>query len=405
MLRGSSLRSQGAAKIRNETPLRIAGEPYHFPELDGIRGLAILGVLIAHGVMVLGVMPHNRMGRGLATILVPGWGGVDLFFTLSGFLITGILLRARSRHHYFSSFYMRRILRIFPIYYLYLGACTIAAHFWAIVAAWLPVGFSGRFPFFIYLQNWPIFWPNWEAMPSIWGVFWSLAVEEQFYMIWPAVVRFIKLRALLIVCIVGFLLGWPERALMIHEVGFKFGIMQWPFSRLDGLFLGAAIAIYREIYGRVIPLRWATISFLVGAGFFVGLAIADRGQLASGNGRTLYEVAVTAFALMSGGLIVASQHRIEWLHRVLTARPLVHAGRLSYGMYVYHLMVYELITLARWRLGIGEAGPHSSLVRAIVYIAMSVLLVAGVAELSFRFIETPFLRLKRFFPSPAALVS
>jgi peptidoglycan/LPS O-acetylase OafA/YrhL len=181
--------------------------------------------------------------------------------------------------------------------------------------------------------------------------------------------------------------------------------MQWPFSRLDGLFVGAAIALYREIYGRVVPLRWAAISFAAGAGLFLWITVVHGEEVRSGNGVHVWRTGVTAFALMSGGLIVATQHRVGWLHRVLTIRPLVVAGRLSYGMYVYHLLVYAILALLR-RAFIAPTGqPASNIVGAVLYIALAILVVTGVAELSFRFIETPFLRLKRFFPSPAAPVA
>jgi len=323
---------------------------------------------------------------------------------LSGFLITGILLRSRNRPHYFRSFYMRRVLRIFPIYYLFLVVTILAARFSWVIAASIPASFLERTSYFLYLQNWPVFWRDWVGMTSLWGAYWSLAVEEQFYMIWPAVLRFVNLRTVGVCCIVGFLLGWPERVYMVHHVGLLFGLMQWPFSRLDGLFVGAAIAIYRERNGRAVPLRWAAIAFISGAAIFLWLFLLHVGELSSGNGIHVWGIGVTGFALMSGGLIVATQHRIGWLHRILTVRPLILAGRISYGMYVYHLFLYRLIeSLRRHTTSAGQ--PCSSVLVALLYIAFAILIVAGIAELSFLFIETPFLRLKRFFPSPAAPVS
>jgi peptidoglycan/LPS O-acetylase OafA/YrhL len=108
---------------------------------------------------------------------------------------------------------------------------------------------------------------------------------------------------------------------------------------------------------------------------------------------------------MSGGLIVGTQHRVGWLHRVLTVRPLIEAGRLSYGMYVYHLILYRAIVAIKRHYTASAGRPPSNIVETFLYFAFAVFLVTGIAELSFRFIETPFLRLKRFFPSPAAPVS
>jgi peptidoglycan/LPS O-acetylase OafA/YrhL len=391
-------------RIQDEPAGTITADSRHQPELDGVRGLAILGVLLSHGFHFLGVVPRTPAGDALATIFVPGWGGVDLFFTLSGFLITGILLRARSREKYFLPFYMRRVLRIFPIYYLFLTLTLLVANATKsqTLATFAPKGFQNWAPYFFYLQNWPVFWQNWGAMGTLWGAYWSLAVEEQFYLVWPAVVRFVDLRYIFIFCIGGFLLGWPERAYMIRHIGLNFGIMQWPFSRLDGLFVGAYIAIYREIYGRPVPLRWAVTTFVAGAGLFLWITAVNTEEIRSGNGVHIWRTGVTAFALMSGGLIAATQHHVAWLRRILTIRPLLVAGRLSYGMYVYHLLVYAIFG---WLRSHFTDRPASNIVVAILYIALAILLVTGVAELSYRFIEAPFLRLKRFFPAPPAPVS
>ena len=131
------------------------------PELDGIRGLAILGVLCSHVVGLSGILNGNSpslLEKLLSHAAVPMWGGVDLFFVLSGFLITGILLRTKTSKNYFSSFYTRRVLRIFPIYYLALTLSLIAGRFSANIAGMLPPWSSWRLSYFFYLQNWPIFW-------------------------------------------------------------------------------------------------------------------------------------------------------------------------------------------------------------------------------------------------------
>jgi peptidoglycan/LPS O-acetylase OafA/YrhL len=375
----------------------------HAPELDGVRGLAILGVLLAHGVDFLHVVPHTLAGIVITTMFVPGWGGVDLFFTLSGFLITGILLRARESPRYFSSFYMRRILRIFPIYYLYLVVTVLVAHVSPSMAQKIPTGFVERMSYFLYLQNWPVFWSSWAGLTTLWGAYWSLAVEEQFYMVWPAVLRFVNLRTVGVLCMAGFALGLPERMYMMHHHPNLFGVMQWPFSRLEGLLLGAAIAIYRQVRGRAVPLNWGFFSFMAGVWIFVWLVLFHTPELATGNGFHLWGIGVTGYVLMSGGLIVATQHRIKWLDRILTIRPLLVLGRLSYGMYVYHLSVYLFIASVRQRY-LGAERP-STIFGAVITIGLAILLVTGVAELSFRFIETPFLRLKRYFPSPSAPVT
>lgn len=392
-----------------ESPsVKIPGESRHFPELDGIRGLAISMVLIAHGVDFLRIVPgkgepgFSTWGKLALQVGLQGWGGVDLFFTLSGFLITGILLRARSKPNYFSSFYARRALRIFPIYYFALVAFLLVAHVSGTVASRLPVGPHGVASYFFYLQNWPCFWQSWAGLTGLWGVYWSLAVEEQFYMVWPTVVRFVPLRAILLICIAGFAAGWPVRLFLVHHHGLFIGVMQSPFSRLDGLFLGAAIALYREIYGRAVPMRWAVASLLVGCALILYVVLIHPDEL-FGSGSHIWSAGVTAFALIAGGMVAASHYRPPVLHRILTTRWLLFSGRISYGMYVYHLAVYTVVS-HEWVVLLKRYDLSLSPLRAAVVLAIAIAAVTVVSALSFRFFETPFLRLKRFFPSPAAPV-
>lgn len=377
----------------------------HLPALDGVRGIAILLVLLSHGVDFLGPVPKSLPGKLWPEILsvtfLPGWGGVDLFFTLSGFLITGILLRSKGSRTYFSSFYARRVLRIFPIYYLFLLASLAGPLLYKPFVLWLPQHPLERISYFLYLQNWPVFWQSWAGMTGLWGVYWSLAVEEQFYLIWPTLIRIFRPRTMLALCLFGFALGLPERAALIHHFGLQFGIMQLPFSRLDGLFLGAAIALYRELFGRVVPPRIAAIAFSIGAALYLWIAAFHHHQL-EGIGAELWTIAPTSFVLMSAGLIAAIESRPPLLMRILSFRPLLLAGRYSYGMYVYHLLFYFALQKIWTHVVAPRIGYH--LVTSLAYIGFTIALVTAAAALSFRFIETPFLRLKRFFPSPAAPV-
>ena len=388
--------------------LPYSAEPRHQPELDGIRGLAILAVLLSHGAVLLGVLPrytpHPKWVTLFAYVMIPGWGGVDLFFVLSGFLITGILLRSRMRPTYFRSFYARRVLRIFPIYYLFLTLMLAAAQVSPGFRALIPSTRKEIVSYFLYLQNWPLFWPNLLGMTSLWGSFWSLAVEEQFYLVWPTVVRFVSIPAMLTLCCIGFLAGTPVRWAVIHwYTGVHVGELQMPITRLDGLFLGAACALYREYRGRPVPLRWARWSFAAGAAMMLQIAVFHVREL-YGTEIHISTYGVTGFALMSAGLVAASQHRVGWLDRFLASRPLRIAGRYSYGMYVYHLLIYVGMAALARRMAPATNG-ELNLVAALLYIALTILVVTGVAALSFHLIETPFLRLKRLFPSPPPPVS
>jgi peptidoglycan/LPS O-acetylase OafA/YrhL len=385
-------------------PTPIAGESRHLPELDGVRGIAIFAVLISHGVGSLRLVPQDTAwGLAVSRTLIPLWGGVDLFFTLSGFLITGILLRSRSRSSYFRSFYARRALRIFPIYYgflifqLCLGMMSPEFH------RFLPATVAERVSYFFYLQNWPVFWVSWAGMTGIASIYWSLAVEEQFYMVWPAVIRWVRPRLLLGICVAGFLLGWVERWVMIRHVGLQFGLMEWPFSRLDGLFLGASLALYQHVAGRRTPMAWAAGLFAAGAVLYGSVAVLHPEELQAA-GRHLWTIGVTGFALMSAGMIAAAQHRPRWLHAVLTLRPLVAAGTYSYGMYVYHLLIYTVVAsgVSHWIVPRFGAYPNPLIGFAVIVAAIA--LSMGVAFVSFEVVETRILSLKRYFPSPSAPV-
>ena len=381
----------------------------HFPELDGIRGVAILMVLVAHAADFLGVFPgpgQPGYGRGwkiVQHILLQGWGGVDVFFVLSGFLITGILLRARKRDNYFTSFYARRALRIFPIYYLMLSVTLFLGHVSHTFSALLPPHIRGKVPYFLYLQNWPWFWRSWAGMTGLWGVYWSLAVEEQFYMVWPTLVRFVNLPLIMFLCILGTLAEPLIRGLMFHQYGLQLGIMQAPFTRLDGLFLGAIVALYRELTGKPVSLRWACVSVVAGLGI-LGYIGAFYSRELGGSGPHIWTLGSTGFALIAAGLIAASHYRPKVLHAVLTWRPLLTAGKLSYGMYVYHVVIYwALATYVFSKLGVGLTG--TKLIGfAAGSMCAAMALATVVAAVSFRYLETPFLMFKRHFPSPAARV-
>ena len=167
------------------------------PALDGVRGLAILAVL-AHQLCLDGY-PMNSTVKHLLLPFEAGWIGVQLFFVLSGFLITGVLLETRHAQNYWSSFFMRRSLRIFPLYYVLLlvtfvvvprlvdvSAATLAEHG---NAAW----------YWLYASNWMVLGPVKEVETL--GHCWSLAVEEQFYLLWPFVVRMFGNRGLARACV------------------------------------------------------------------------------------------------------------------------------------------------------------------------------------------------------------
>lgn len=381
----------------------------HLPELDGIRGLAILGVLCSHVAGMSGVLSINSPApweKVLLHITIPLWGGVDLFFVLSGFLITGILLRTNESKKYFSSFYMRRMLRIFPIYYLALTSCVVLGHFLGALNNLLPAWTSSKVAYFIYLQNWPVFWHGGKTMTGIWGVYWSLAVEEQFYFAWPLIIFLCSGKTLLRVCALAVPCAVALRIYLYYAYfGNEFGLLQLTSSRVDGLLMGSICAIYMYTHKKPLPMQWIIAAGISGSVVIGSIALWDRVELVA-TGKWMGLIGSTAFALLSLALIGASQHPLPWLKRILTLGWLRSAGKYSYGMYVYQLFLIHAIRsyLPNAKSGDFRDGlPFSFAVKMLVLFA-EILLVYLAAKLSFELVEKRFLNLKRYF-EPAGNVA
>ncbi len=375
----------------------------HLPELDGIRGLAILGVLCSHGAGLTGLfLNHNFSSELFRYCMVPLWGGVDLFFALSGFLITGILLRTRTTENYFRSFYARRVLRIFPIYYLVLTATLIAGHFVASLGEGLPPTHLWRFAYFLYLQNWPPFWDGQKIMGGLWGVYWSLAVEEQFYFVWPLLVYFMPLKSIYRVCFFGFVCALPLRILLSYfYFGGEFGLAQITSSRIDGLFLGAACALYMYQFRQPVPMKWIKPALAGGVAIMAYIVLFHHRELV-GTSVWILTFGITGYALLSASLVALSQHHIPALQRLLTAGPLRVLGKYSYGIYVYHLLIF--LSMSR------VLNHHPEFVARLNFPERLVILLAEggivflIAKLSYDQFESRFLRLKVLF-KPRSTVS
>ncbi len=294
----------------NGTPQR--SRPY-FPVLDGVRALAALMVIVCHFCQQSAIQGPWIFGQT----------GVDLFFVLSGFLITTILLLAPTRDwHEVRTFYIRRTLRIFPLYY---GFLIVSAAFGYIHSLW----------FWLYLQNIPFKLGIPISGP---GHFWSLAVEEQFYLVWPALV-FLLPRQWLIKTLWGIVaVALLFRILMegfhLHSA---FLIV---FSRFDGLAAGALLAAY---YQRGI-LQRHRLRLLILAAFSV-VAIGMDWWAFHGQGNGWHEASkftlVTSFYASAVGYLLISGPTLT--SRMLCWKPLRYVGKVSYGLYVLHPIVFHFV--------------------------------------------------------------
>ena len=367
----------------NSTAFEPLNSSKKLPALDGIRGIAILLVLCFHSGLILrasGPVQHlfSEVARSC-------WCGVDLFFVLSGFLITGILLDTRDSRHHFRNFYMRRVLRIFPLYY---G-----------VILWLFLqnpDFPDQIWYWLYLQNWgPVF--GGSTPPMVVQPFWSLAVEEQFYLVWPFAIFFLNRRYTGYFCAFTFLVALVARCIAQFQSVDPMDIYTVTIFRLDTLSAGALIAVWMRD-----KRQWENLNRLVTPCLTVsGLALVvviifDGGFLI--EGRVNQTIGYSLFAIvcaLSIATVVMNRPVIQPLKRVLEFGLLRHFGNRSYAIYIFQMMV--LIPLNQLYLLYWKEVDVSGW-RGFCIFGAGVVITLLLAEISWHCYEKQFLKLKRFFP-------
>jgi len=366
----------------------------HVPVLDGVRGLAIIAVLARHVSYVF--VQHGHVTRWFLPVFQFGGWGVDLFFALSGFLITGILIETRSAVNRASSFYGRRVLRIFPIYYLMIAIVFIGEHFspWLKSAANLQ-SVPDHFAYLFYFQNFIPMWHHGLFPESIIGPFWSLAIEEQFYLLWPMVVWHLSPRSIVKVCTGALCAALTLRLILVPSFGAGIWIMAFTPTRADGLFVGAALAAIFAIKGefpKPLLVGMATVGF-ISLGSIPLFGPAREVWLA---GRLMIMIGITGLALLCGALIAFSlTYDQSILAKIFKMGWLRSFGKYSYGMYVYHMTIYSGVeSLLTSRFGVHYPLPTGY---GLIYFFALVGLTYGLAWLSFNLYESRFLALKRKF--------
>jgi peptidoglycan/LPS O-acetylase OafA/YrhL len=352
------------------------------PELDGLRALAVLSVIASH------YWPEQK-----ATWW--GWMGVDLFFVLSGYLITGILLDTRGSASYFGTFYARRLLRILPPYYLLLAlyACSVYSYEgrsfsmrWLAFAMFLNSYFDHGM-----LLGW---FPRPPAVLLGLGVLWSLSVEEQFYLLWAPIIRYVRGRSLNWI-VAGSILLCPILRSIAHKTGEAVEYFRFP-HRLDALMFGAAVVLFlrskrfslqkkARLLSAAVPVSLAALIW-----FSLATNLADRTRI--DFARFGYSLVGIACASLVGYAVVKSGRR-SLVCEILRNRILRAVGRVSYVAYLIHLPVrYEVNLL------IASAGV-TGLSRKILSNLTGLVVTFVIADLSWNWLERPTLRLKdRYFP-------
>jgi peptidoglycan/LPS O-acetylase OafA/YrhL len=342
----------------NSPPPRQA----YYWQLDLLRGVAVLAVIAFH-------FGHHLPGTWLAHATEFGWCGVDLFFVVSGFLITGILLHARAQSGYFRNFYARRILRIWPLYFALLGMFLVVLP--RLAPATMAAATSSARPawaFVLFVQN--LFTAGQVIGPL--GVTWSLAIEEQFYFVWPLLIFYLPEKQLwrLLWCVLA---AEPLLRLVLILTGSHLAQYTNTATRLDGLAAGCLLSLaMRQLPLQVLRRR---------AKQLLAPAIALALVCGMFSARWLL---FSALAVAFASLIALS----VTTRRFPSSRFLNFTGRISYGLYLLHLPVMDVLAIPRIR-------PH--LHGTIGYLIASLAGMYALATLSFYAFEKPILRYKRHF--------
>jgi len=361
----------------------------HLDALDGIRGIAVLMVL-AHNLNA--VSDTTSLSRRLYDVAAGwGWLGVQLFFVLSGFLITGILLDTRDSEGYYRAFVVRRALRIFPLYYAVLLVAFVAL---PLVAGVVVPGSEHQIWLWLYVENWMA--PFGREVEGF-SHFWSLSIEEQFYLVWPFVVLFAERRRLVQIGVGLVVLGLVSRvALLFGTAAGPKAAYMFTVCRIDALALGALAAIaYRDeaFSARFVKararIRWGLVAVTMLT--VLGTKGAPRiGVLTQTYGYTLF--GLVAAALTFDAALVHDPE--DWLLRAWSWAPLRSIGKYSYAMYVVHLPLH--LALGRPWL-VARVGEDIGVGIALAYFVVGSAVTYLVALALYHLLEKHFLRLKKHF--------
>lgn len=358
-----------------------AAAPEHMPQLDGLRAVAVAAVAISHWT------PNFMVG------IVPWGTGVQLFFVLSGFLITGILLRSRpadvglSLGEVLQVFYARRFLRIFPLFY---GVLALA-----LIFAVGPI--RETWPWHVsYLSNWYYARHGHEdAITDPFLHLWSLSVEEQFYLLWPLVALVAGRRALWIILLATIAGSMLCRLAVAH---FATGITSLRYltpNCMDALAVGGLVAHVRHYRGDASVRRTAWWLAIVG---FLGLVVSMVPLARLTNHADAHRVGHTFLVIFYGAIVAWAALGFRNLPGWLLSLGLVrYLGRISYGLYVYHYFAPWVVAAVAAPLG-ASALLGSRPAQLATYTAFTL----GAAVLSWHLYELPLNRLKRHFTYPRA---
>ncbi len=356
----------------------------HIPALDGVRGLAILSVtLYRFGNETI----HEGITTGLmAKIFEAAESGVDLFFVLSGFLITGVLLDAKTKPNFFKTFFVRRSLRIFPLYFTSLVIFLFIVPFALRGKQPFPEAYANQAYLWTYLTNIRMSVSNSWCFGYL-GHFWSLAVEEHFYLAWPFVVYLHSVKQVFKFSILLAILSVLSRLVFSLCYDNEVALLSFTGFRCEGLLFGGAIAAKLRMGESAPSFRWGALVGLVSCGFF-SLVIALNGSRLPISLHTF--ISLFCASLLS---LLLTANRDSWLAFVFELPFLRFLGKYSYAMYVFQSPIIPVtanwISLSILTKYIGNAQAASA---SYVVIMFSITLVLAI--LSWYALERPILRLR-----------
>lgn len=356
----------------------------HCLALDGLRGFAILIVTLYRLCKELDPSSHPALALVRSASLIGG-RGVDLFFVLSGFLITDILIRNKSKSNYFRNFIARRSLRIFPLYF-----ASLAIGLW-LIPTWLGGNSfenarQEQAYLWTYTSNIRVSWLN-EWCFGPFDHFWSLAVEEHFYLIWPAIVLLLTTKRLIWFCGFTVLAVASARAIADPFVSLDVAVDVLTVFRIDALVLGALLAALMQSPIRHDSIRrFAPIAAVAVIATLVGIAMSG------GNMLGIPALLVRIFFTVAMAFILLSPKQ-SILPKVFEHASLRFLGKYSYGMYVVQLPIVTLLPLESF----SAYSPSDPIFSSILYVSSIFGLITLIAFLSYHLFESHFLKLKTKF--------
>jgi len=383
-----------------ELQMATAAQESHAPDqdhirgLDGLRGVAVMMVMALHVCKANNHTPSHVVNF-IYGVIHSGWVGVDLFFVLSGFLITRILFRTQHDSHYLRNFYARRFLRIFPLYYgaiavLVLLEPVLHLHLWRALPYYLSYTANLR-------ATGPIRFPDVPGNAWVISHFWSLQIEEQFYLVWPFALAILRTRRNIVLgAFIGSIGALAMRCYFVADAA-RYTNEYWAYAftpcRIDALLIGSALAILWSTRARAMLIRTAPTMFAAFATILVGFGLWRR-EFDPTDNRFVLTIGFTVVALAAAALIILVMSR-KTVGQIFEHRVLCWLGKYSYGIYVLHF-IWNYFLSEPLRRGVVTATNSKAL-----GVAIPALTIMGISILSayasFELFEKRMLRLKHHF--------